>query len=490
MHELLRKFRDIALSVLLIVIFVLIINVTVIHIEWKYIWEFLLGALLVYIGLSVFLLGVDIGISPIGHHMGKVMTRSNKKWIVATGSLILGFIVSLAEPSLMILGQQVETVTSGKIDNYLLIVVVSIGIGTLVSIAAMRIITGFSIKTLFFILYGIILILSFFVSNEFLAITFDASGATTGSLTVPFLLALTVGIAVIKTKQGSAEEDSFGLLGIASAGAIISTLVLGLFINTHNLDGGGVITHEDVSFFPVLLTQLKNVAIAMIPIVVVFIAAQFFKIKFNRKANLLIAKGLIYAFIGLTIFMTGVNGGFMAIGREVGTNLNLSVPDFAVFVIGFILGMLVILAEPAVYVLTRQIEDVTSGSIKRFIVLIALSLGNGIAIGLSMVRITNPGVEIWHFLLPGYIITLTLCIFTPKIFVGIAFDSGGVASGPLTATFMLAFCQGIATGTGETSTLIDGFGMITMVALMPLITLQILGLIYKAKTKKHKPQEE
>ena len=273
MHELLRKFRDVALSVLLIVIFVLIINVTVIHIEWKYIWEFLLGALLVYIGLSVFLLGVDIGISPIGHHMGKVMTRSNKKWIVATGSLILGFIVSLAEPSLMILGQQVETVTSGKIDNYLLIVVVSIGIGTLVSIAAMRIITGFSIKTLFFILYGIILILSFFVSNEFLAITFDASGATTGSLTVPFLLALTVGIAVIKTKQGSAEEDSFGLLGIASAGAIISTLVLGLFINTHNLDGGGVITHEDVSFFPVLLTQLKNVAIAMIPIVVVFIAA-------------------------------------------------------------------------------------------------------------------------------------------------------------------------------------------------------------------------
>lgn len=490
MHELLRKFRDVAFSVSLIVVFVLIINVSIVHLEWKYIGLFLIGSLLVFVGLSVFLVGVDLGITPIGQHMGKVITKSNRKWILAVGCFVLGFIISFAEPSLIILGQQVKKVTGGIIGNYLLIAVVSLGIGLLVSTAAIRIVTGFSIKKLFIILYSIIFVLAFFVSNEFLAITFDASGATTGSLTVPFLLALTVGIAAIKTKQGSAEEDSFGLLGLASAGAIISTLVLGLFIDTFNLGSGGVIEPIEKSIFQTLLAEALNVGLSFMPIILIFAVIQIFKFRFNRKASLRIIKGMVYSFIGLTLFMTGVNGGFMAVGREVGTYLNLNVPDFVVFIVGFILGMLVILAEPAVYVLTRQIEDVTSGSIKRFMVVIALSIGNGIAIGLSMVRIMNPGVEIWHFLLPGYIIALTLCIFAPKIFVGIAFDSGGVASGPLTATFMLAFCQGIATGTGGTATLLDGFGMITMVALMPLITLQTLGLIYKYKLRKHQPQEE
>ena len=490
MHDFLRKLRDVAFSVSLIVIFVLVINVGVVHVEWKYIGQFLIGALCVFLGLSIFLLGVDISITPIGDHMGKLMTRSNRKWIIAAGSLVLGFMVAFAEPALMVYGQQVEAVTGGMLASILLVAVVAIGIGLLVAVAALRIVKGFSIKILFFILYLIIFILALFVSSNYLAITFDAAAAVTGSLVVPFLLALTVGIAAFKSKQGSAEEDSFGLLGVATTGAIIATLFLGIFTNTKNLESGGAVGSAEIAFLPTLFRSMRDVSFSILPIIFMFIAAQIFKPKFSKKKNLRVFKGLIYAFIGLTIFLTGVNGGFMTIGRLVGKNLSLNAPDYVIFIIGFLLGMLIVLTEPAVHVQTAMIEDITSRSIKRRIILIALAIGNGIAIGLSMIRILNPEVQIWHFLLPGYLIAIVLTFFAPKIFVGIAFDSGGVASGPLTVTFMLAFCQGIASGTGGAATLIDGFGMITMAALMPLIALQLLGVIYKIKLKKNPSREE
>ena len=361
MHDFLRKLRDVAFSVSLIVIFVLVINVGVVHVEWKYIGQFLIGALCVFLGLSIFLLGVDISITPIGDHMGKLMTRSNRKWIIAAGSLVLGFMVAFAEPALMVYGQQVEAVTGGMLASILLVAVVAIGIGLLVAVAALRIVKGFSIKILFFILYLIIFILALFVSSNYLAITFDAAAAVTGSLVVPFLLALTVGIAAFKSKQGSAEEDSFGLLGVATTGAIIAMLFLGIFTNTKNLESGEAIGSAEIAFLPTLLLSMRDVSFSILPIIFMFIAAQIFKPKFSKKKNLRVFKGLIYAFIGLTIFLTGVNGGFMTIGRLVGKNLSLNAPDYVIFIIGFLLGMLIVLTEPAVHVQTAMIETLRAG---------------------------------------------------------------------------------------------------------------------------------
>lgn len=484
-----QKFKEVILSVLPITVIVLIAGLTIFRLDAVVMIRFALGALFIIIGLTIFLLGVDIGISPVGVHMGLSLPKSNKIWIVAVGGLFLGFFICIAEPDLNILAGQVEAVTSGLISKVLILVVVSVGMGVMLSLGLLRIVFNIPLYKVLTVTYLIILVFSFFSSSEFLAIAFDSSGATTGALAVPFILAVALGISSMKKDSKASEKDSFGLVGITSTGAILGVLILNAVTKTGNMTGRlAVGAYQNDSLMAPFLMKLPSVTkesiIALLPMFIIFIVLNLISFKLPKRQTHRILMGFIYATVGLIIFLTGVNAGFMDVGTEIGYKLAALENKQYLVIAGFILGFVTILAEPAVHVLTLQIEEVTSGYIKKSVVLTSLSIGVAFAVALSMIRIIVPGVHLWHYLLPGYIISIALTFITPKLFVGIAFDSGGVASGPMTATFILAFAQGAAQSIDTADVLADGFGMIAMVAMMPIIALQILGILYKIKSRK------
>ncbi len=489
MNVLTEKFKEVLFAVLPITIIVLVLHFTITPLESHLLVRFLLGAFSIILGLSIFLLGVDIGVTPIGTLMGTSLTKSNKVWIVGIAGLILGFFISIAEPDLHILAGQVASVTLGAVSKLSIVVVVSIGIAIMLAIGLFRIVFNRPLHKLLTIIYLVILGLAIFTSSGFLAISFDASGATTGAMTVPFMLALALGVSSLKKDGKSSEEDSFGLVGIASSGAILAVIIMSIFSKSDTITGS--LEYEISQSASILGPFLKKlpmitgeILLALSPILVIFLFFQFISFKLSKKAFNKIIKGLVYTFIGLVLFLTGVNAGFMDVGSIVGYNLASLNGQWVVVMVGFIIGLVVILAEPAVYVLTNQIETVTSGYLKRNVVVFALSIGVAFAVAFSMLRIIAPEIQLWHFLLPGYIISIAMAYYVPKLFVGIAFDAGGVASGPMTATFILAFAQGAAEAIEGANVLIDGFGVIAMVALTPIIALQVLGFIFKIKSAK------
>lgn len=483
------KLLEVIIAVLPITILVILLDLFVLNLELLLIYRFFIGTLLIVIGLTAFLIGVDIGISPVGNLIGSNMIKLNKIWILAIIGLFLGFIISIVEPDLHILAGQVELVSSGQIDKAVLIIVVSVGIATMVSLGLIRIVYNISLQKILLILYSIILILSFFISKEFLAISFDSSGATTGAMTVPFILALAIGISALKKDSKASEKDSFGLIAIVSAGAIIAVMIMSLITDAKDISGGLSINENKYKgvlepFIDKTPLIAVEIFIAIVSILGLFIVLQKFTFKLNKNTFRKIITGLIFTYIGLVLFLVGVNAGFMEIGSLVGFKIAGLENKSVLVILGFLLGLVTILAEPAVHVLTQEIEEVTSGYINKRLIMASLSIGVGFAIGLSMLRIIIPGLELWHLLLPGYLMAMAMTFFAPKVFVGIAFDSGGVASGPMTATFILAFTQGAAEATEGADVLVDGFGMIAMVALTPIIALQVLGLVYKKKSVK------
>lgn len=489
MNVLLSKFKEVISAVSPIVILVVILNFTLAPISGVLMFRFIIGALSIVLGLSVLLFGIEIGVLPFGNHMGKSFLKSNNIWYVIIVAFLLGFFVNIAEPDLQVLAAQVASVMGGYIPMIVILVAVSIGTGVMLSLGIIRIVKNIPLNRIFIIVYGLIFLLAIFSSSDMLAIGFDASGATTGALTVPLVLALSLGVAAMKKDSKTSEEDSFGLVGVMSTGAILGVLILNLFVKTDSVTGVLELHSIDSeSLMAPFFSEIPGVAvesfIALLPMVLMLVI--FNRINFRLKAKPLgkMLLGFLYTYIGLVIFLVGVYAGFMDVGNIIGRSL-ASYDNKAILVgFGFILGMFVILTEPAVYILTRQIEDVTSGYIKKNTVLVTLSIGVAFAVGLAMLRIAVPWIQLWHYLLPGYIISLTLTFFVPKIFVGIAFDSGGVASGPMTATFVLAFAQGASDAIEYSNILIDSFGVITMVAMTPLIALQVLGLIYELKSRK------
>jgi len=483
-----EKLKEVIFAVLPITIIVLILNFTVAPIGANLVWRFIIGAIFIIFGLAIFLFGADIGIQPIGSLMGSSITKRKKLWIMIFFGFILGFLISIAEPDLQVLARQVNEVTSGAITQARLVIVVSIGVGVLVALGLVRIVFNIPINKLFTVLYGIIFVLVILAPESFLGIAFDSGGATTGSMTVPFILAL--GLGVSSTQGGKAsEEDSFGLLGLASAGPMMAVLTMGIFSGIESLTGSLPNYPENINgilypFVEEIPKLLLEVTLALLPLLILFLLFQMLFFKLSKKELRRILKGLVYTFIGFTMFLTGVNAGFMEAGSAIGHAVASVENNWIVIPIGFFLGFTVILAEPAVYILNEQIEDVTSGHIKKKVILYTLSIGVAIAVSLSMVRILVPKVRLWHFLVPGYLVAVVLTYFAPTLFVGIAFDSGGVASGPMTATFILAFAQGVAEATEGANVLIDAFGVIAMVALTPLIAIQVLGVIYNYKATK------
>jgi hypothetical protein len=452
-------------------------------------YAFLLGSVLVIIGLTIFLFGIDQGIEPIGHGIGSSLSLSKSFAAIITICLILGFFISYAEPDLHILAGQVDSVTAGQFEQTLMVVVVSIGLGVMMTLGMLRILKGIHLKYVFTAAYGLIFILSLFSSSDFIAISFDASGATTGAITVPFMLALAAGISALKSDSKTSEADNFGLVGISSTGAILGVLITGLIFGIDKLNGTlPEQTIASTNLLDIYGSKLPPLVwesfISLSPIIIVYILFQIFSFKQKKSRVLDIARGLFLTFFGLVVFLLGVNGGFMAVGTQLGIQLATMDSKIPVMIVSLLLGLTTVLAEPAVHVLTNQVEDVTGGFVKRSLVLVFLSVAVGLSIFMSALRIFLPNLELWIYLLPGFGIAAILAYFVPELFVGMAYDAGGVASGPMTATFSLAFVQGIAAQVPSADLVADGFGMIAIVAMMPVIAIELLGVLYQIKTRK------
>lgn len=489
MRVLVSKLKEVLYAVLPITMMVLILGVTLIPLDVSLLIQFITGAFFIIIGLSIFLFGVDTAITPIGHVVGSTIAKSNKIWFIIIAGILLGFFISVAEPDLHILAKQIERVTSGGIGRISIVVFVSMGIGLLIATGLVRIIYSFPLYKLLLILYILIFVLALLTSPEFLAISFDASGATTGALTVPFILALSLGVSTLKKDTQTPEKDSFGLVAIASTGAIITVMAMNIIVKTDEMSGSLPKENTNVnSIFDPFLQEFPTIMfetlVALLPILIIFLVFQKVSFKMSKKTFYKTLIGMLLTFIGFVLFLVGVNAGFMNVGSVVGYKITSLDNKIYIVVIAFALGVVTVLAEPAVHVLTNQIEEITSGYVKRSIVLITLSIGVGLAVLLAILKVLIPELQLWHFLLPGYLVAITLTFFVPKLFVGMAFDSGGVASGPMTATFILAFVQGAAEAKDGANVLVDGFGMIALVAMTPLIALQVLGLVFKLKSTK------
>jgi len=481
--------NEVLASVLPIVAIVLILHFTVTPLEGELLGAFLLGALLIIIGLTIFLFGINQGLSQIGEGLGASLAHSNSLITIIFFSLIIGFFVSFAEPDLRILAKQVDLVTSSQFPSLAMVVVVSIGLGVMMTLGMVRIVSKVRIRWVFLFAYGVIFILSVFSSFDFIAIAFDASGATTGAITVPFMLALATGITFYKRHDNHSEADSFGLVGIASSGAIIGTLSFGLIKGLGKLTGSlptEVLPEGNLSslYAPIISPIALDSFFSLLPIIIIFILFQIFSFKYPKRKFLDIIRGIILTYMGLVIFMLGVNGGFMGVGSVLGHSLATNGSKTLILVASLALGLATVLAEPAVHVLTDQVATITANSVRRALVFIFLSLAVGLALFLSALRILVPEIELWMYLLPGFGLTVILAFFTDDLFVGMAYDAGGVASGPMTASFSLAFIQGIAAAVPNADVVSEGFGMIAIVALTPILALEILGLLYSRALKK------
>jgi len=490
------KIREVFQSLVPVVIFVSIIALIFIPVNLQVTQRFLLGAIFIFLGLSIFLWGVDQSMEPIGKLMAEEIAKS-KTMLFALGlSFLLGFLITVAEPDLLILGGQIESASGGELGSSLIVYTVSVGVGLMISIGPLRLLLSKRYNILMAIIYGIVALLSIFISSQFLAIAFDSSGATTGALTTPFILAISLGLSRIK--GGSNEADSFGLVGVMSTGPILAVLLLSIITRQDTIQE----TSQDIEMAKGVVSPMIEALghtfmeslIALFPIVALFLIFNIFKFKLKGPALFRIFRGLIYSLIGLTFFLAGANQGFMDMGRLLGMGLAENYSQFLI-ILGFILGFIIVLAEPAVHVLSDQIEEVTAGAIPGTVISRTLSIGVGLAVALSMVRIMVPAVQLWHFILPGFLLSIILSFYVDPIFVGIAFDSGGVASGPMAATFVLAFAQGVADKIETASVIADGFGVIAMIAMTPVLSIMILGAMTKANEKKKegyeaKPEEK
>lgn len=478
-----EKLSETLKAVLPILAIVLLLCFSIAPIPPSILMTFLIGAILLIVGMLFFNVGVELSMTPIGERVGSSMTRSKNIFVIILISFIMGFIITMSEPDLQVLAQQVPS-----IPNMVLILAVAIGVGIFLVIALLRMLFGIPLSYLLVFFYGVIFVLAIFVPKSFLAIAFDSGGVTTGPMTVPFIMSFGIGIAAIRSDK-HAEDDSFGLVSLCSIGPILSVLILGMIYNPESTeyvsDSIPMIdnTVDMWNLFAVEFpTYMKEMAVSILPIIVFFGIFQLITRDVNKRTLIKIGIGLVYTYIGLVLFLTGVNVGFMPAGNYLGQTL-ASLPYAWILVpIGMIIGYFIVRAEPAVFVLTKQVEEMTSGAISAKAMGTSLSIGVAASVGLAMIRVLT-GINILWFLVPGYFIALILTFFVPKLFTAIAFDSGGVASGPMTATFLLPLAMGACEALGG-NIITDAFGIVAMVAMTPLITIQIMGLVFKLKERK------
>ncbi len=482
-----EKFKEAFVAVMPVVAILLILSFTVAPMPTGVLMSFLLGAALVIVGMMFFTLGAEMSMTPMGEKVGSKMTQSRNVVLIIFLAFVLGMIITISEPDLQVLAELVPS-----IPNIAIIMAVAVGVGIFLVIAMLRMLLNIPLAPLLIVLYIIAFALLFFVPEEFRAISFDSGGVTTGPMTVPFIMALGIGVCAIREDRHAAD-DSFGLVSLCSIGPILAVLVLGMVY----MPAGSVVETapaQDVTdsvalrqmFSGALPTYMLEIAISLLPIVIFFGLFQIFALRLRGRTLKKIVIGLIYTYAGLVLFLTGANVGFMPAGSYLGNVLG-GTYKYILIPIGALIGFFIVKAEPAVYVLNQQVEEITDGGISAKAMGMSLSLGVSLSVALAMIRVVT-GIPIMYFLIPGYAIALGLSFFTPKIFTAIAFDSGGVASGPMTATFLLPLAQGACSALGGNMET-DAFGVVAMVAMTPLITIQILGVVHRIKQRKGSPSD-
>ena len=504
--NILAKMKETAVSVLPVMAIVLFLGFTFVPLDKYLLARFVVGGLLLIIGLTIFLLGVDLGIQPMGERCGAELTKKRSLSLLLTVAFIIGFIVTAAEPDIQVFGDQVRSIFP-FVNKIAITFVIAGGVGLFIMIGLLRTVLNLSIKWTFFIAYLILFAISFFSPESFIGIAFDSGGATTGPMTVPFIMALGLGVSSVRDDN----NNSFGLTGVCSIGPVMAVLIYAIIVKKMVVSTGSTTTINTVvealettasntGFFSKIFSPFGSTAghvfhealISIAPLFALFIIFQIILLRMTKRQVIRIIIGFIYAFTGLTIFLIGVNGGFSQAGAALGQTLgSLAISRGGAWYIlligtGLALGAIIVCAEPAVWVLSEQVEHVSGGTIKRKVLLVFLSVGTAIAIGLSMLRAVS-GFNLKYILIPGYTIAMILMIFCPSLFSGIAFDSGGVASGPLTSTFVLSFTLGAAAG-GKGGN--DSFGVIALVAMMPLLAIQIMGIIFKMKQQRSLKTQE
>ena len=479
MHQLREKMAESLSSVLPITAIVLLLSITIAPVSSGVLVLFLFGSLLLIFGMSLFTMGAGMSMQPMGEGIGVQISKSRRLLLPVIICFALGVIITIAEPDLTVLAEQIPS-----IPNMVLILAVAIGVGLFLVVSLLRTAFGIPLSRLLLVFYLVVFVLAAFAPADFIAAAFDSGGVTTGPITVPFIMALGIGMVSIRSDKKS-SDDSFGLVALCSIGPILSVLILSICFEPQATTTETVIRdivdtrdaiREFVAAFP---HYAKEVMVALVPIVIVFIVFQVITRRHQLHQLLRIGSGFLYTYLGLVLFLTGANVGFMPAGKLIGEEIAGTSYKFLLIPVGMLVGYFIVAAEPAVHVLKKQVEEISSGRITQTAIGIGLSIGVAVSVGIAMLRILT-GIPLMWFLIPGYAISLLISFFVPPLYTGVAFDSGGVASGPMTTTFLLPFAVGACEAVGG-NLLTDAFGIVAMVAMTPLITIQVIGLYAQMK---------
>lgn len=486
-----EKIKEAISSVMPIVIIVAVLAFLAAPIATDVMLSFVVGSILLIIGLGLFMYGSDNSMVVIGNQLGSVLTKSRNLVLIICVSFIIGVIITMAEPDLQVLSGNVA-----HINSFVLVLTVSIGVGLFLVLCMLRILFGIQLRILLWIFYAAVFVLAFAADPDYISVAFDSGGVTTGPMTAPFIIALGVGVAAIRSDK-NAESDSFGLVALCSIGPILSVLILGFFYPSESTEIASDIarSYSDTvelgfAYIKSLPTYVKEVSVSLLPILIIFLVFQKMAFHLNRESVERILVGMLFTYVGLVIFLMGVNVGFSSLGLILGQTLTGGWTRYLLIPIYAMIGWFVVSAEPAVHTLTKQVEEISAGAVTSNEMLRSLQVAISFAMALSMIRVLT-GISILWLVVPGYLIALIMSFFVPSIFTAIAFDSGGVASGPMSATFMLPFAIGVCKAVGG-NILTDAFGTVALVAMMPLITVQIMGLrfVYSGKRDAELSQEQ
>lgn len=476
------KFKETLLSVAPILLIVVALSFSSVPLGVREVLRFVFSCALVVVGLTFFLVGVDSGISPMGEQIGSALTKKRSLPLLLGIAAVIGFIVTISEPDIQVFAATIKS-RFLTVDKTRLILFIAVGVSLFIMLGLLRTILHLSLKIVLLILYAILFTIVFLGRRDFLGVAFDSGGATTGPLTVPFILSLGAGVSSVAKSKSSDSSDTFGLTGIASIGPIMAVLLYSAFFGVGG-SSAPTFDGEKLTPFSFVLLELKNGAASIGPLFIMLIVFQLTLLHLHRVSFLRILVGLLWGYIGNVIFLLGVNSSFLETGAIIGTFLGslarTPLGAFLLIALSGILGAVVVLAEPAVAVLTEQVENITGGVLKKRLILISLSFGGAAAV-IAATLSSSFGVPLFFILVVGYVVALLLMPFAPPLFTAVAFDSGGVASGPVTSTFILSFALGAGSASSSGG---DGFGVIALVALAPLIAIQILGIIYNQKKKR------
>ena len=482
--QLLEKIKESLSSVLPITAIVMALSITIVPLTPGVLVMFLFGSFLLIVGVGMFTLGVDMSMTPMGSAIGVTMSRARHRLLPLAAAFLLGMLITVAEPDLTVLAGQVPA-----IPNLTLILTVAAGVGLFLVVALLRVMLKIPLSRLLTLFYlGAFALAILFTPNDFIPVSFDSGGVTTGPITVPFIMALGVGLASVRSDKNS-TSDSFGLVALCSIGPILSVLILGICYSPDSamytpaaLPDIATTRDAAAEFAAAMPHYAREVLVSMVPICAMFLLFQLMTRRFKRKQLLRIVSGLVYTYVGLVCFLTGVNVGFMSAGQLIGASIAQGERPFLLIPIGMLMGYFIVAAEPAVHVLIKQVEEVSMGSISQTSMRQALSIGVALSVGIAMLRVLT-GISILWFLVPGYAVSLALTFFVPQLFTGVAFDSGGVASGPMTATFLLPFAMGACAEVPGSNLMTDAFGLVALVAMTPLVTIQLMGLAGRLRRK-------